>query len=213
MTEIALAHDAASIPASGKARQILSAAKRVFMERGFGAASMDMIAREAGVSKATLYAHYVSKERLFALMVNETCLSHSSLLEPGALDVGDFRGALSQIGDRFIGLLLAPESLAIHRIVVAETRRFPELGRSFYDSGPLIMQARLASFLERGVEAGAITLADPPLAAQQFVAMLKTELHMKAVLGLQAEFSEPEKRRVVDAAVEVFMIAFASRRS
>ena len=60
--------------------------------------------------------------------------------------------------------------------------------------------------------AGAIALADQPLAAQQFVAMLKTELHMKAVLGLQAEFSTAERRRVVDAAVEVFMTAFASRR-
>lgn len=213
MTDAALALDTGSIPTSGKARQILSAAKKIFMQHGYGAASMDMVAREAGVSKATLYAHYTSKERLFAVMVNETCLVQSNLLEPGVLDTLDFREALHQIGTRFVNLLLSGEGLAIHRVVVAETLRFPELGQAFYDYGPRVMLARLTAFLTRGIESGAIALTDVTLAAQQFIGLLKGDLHLKALLGLQTEFTEAEKRRVVDAAVEVFLTAFTPRRS
>ena len=47
---------------TGKAESILAAAQRTFLANGFGAASMDAIAREAGASKATLYAYFTSKE-------------------------------------------------------------------------------------------------------------------------------------------------------
>ncbi len=213
MTATALALDAASLPTSGKARQILDAAKRVFMQHGYGAASMDMVAREAGVSKATLYAHYTSKERLFALMVNETCLIQSNLLEPGVLDTLDFEEALHQIGTRFLNLLLSPEALAIHRVVVGEKLRFPELGKALFEFGPSVMLARLSALLTRGIEGAAIPSEDVMLAAQQFIGLLKGELHLRAILHLQTDFSEAQKRRVVDAAVRVFTAAYPPRRS
>ena len=52
-------------PMNAKAVAIMQAAKALFLEHGFGAVSMDQIARQAGVSKATVYAHFTSKEKLF----------------------------------------------------------------------------------------------------------------------------------------------------
>ena len=60
-------------PTGGKAESILAAAKRMFLESGFGAVSMDAIAREAGVSKATVYAHFAGKEELFGAVIGREC--------------------------------------------------------------------------------------------------------------------------------------------
>jgi TetR/AcrR family transcriptional repressor of mexJK operon len=60
-------------PTAGKAESILAAAKRMFLEGGFGAVSMDAIAREAGVSKATVYAHFAGKEELFGAVIGREC--------------------------------------------------------------------------------------------------------------------------------------------
>ena len=56
-------------PGGGKAEAVLAAAERAFLEHGFGAVSMDTIAREAGVSKATVYAHFANKEQLFGAVI------------------------------------------------------------------------------------------------------------------------------------------------
>src|ERR1700681_2266757 len=52
-----------------KAETILAAAERAFLASGFGAVTMDRIAREAGVSKATVYAHFTGKEALFGAVI------------------------------------------------------------------------------------------------------------------------------------------------
>src|SRR4051794_1559687 len=90
-----------------KARQIIGAAGRVFMEQGYGATSMDAVAREAGVSKATLYAHFSSKERLFAEMIASRCLEHSGMLARSTVDVADARAALRQFGRKFLDIVLS----------------------------------------------------------------------------------------------------------
>ena len=61
------------VPAGSKAESILAAAKRAFLAAGFEAVSMDAIAREAGVSKATVYAHFGSKEELFGAVIEGEC--------------------------------------------------------------------------------------------------------------------------------------------
>src|ERR1700761_5027344 len=71
---------APKIPA--KKQAVITAALRLFLEQGFGATSMDAIAREAGVSKATLYAHVKNKEELFAHIVT-SCAAQLVALHPG----------------------------------------------------------------------------------------------------------------------------------
>ena len=61
--------DRIEAPPTSKAESILAAAKRTFLAAGFGAVSMDTIAREAGVSKATVYAHFAGKEELFGAVI------------------------------------------------------------------------------------------------------------------------------------------------
>src|SRR5215510_5181709 len=80
-----------------KFEAILEAAGQLFREHGYGAVSMDQIAREAGVSKATVYAHFESKDRLFASMVHNACRVYAEGLMPALTEMEDVREALTQI--------------------------------------------------------------------------------------------------------------------
>src|SRR5580692_7727547 len=120
---------------SPKRRAILNAATDLFAARGYGAVSMDAIARAADVSKATLYAHFESKDRLFATIVQVACLEHimpADELPDDATPDGELEddAALRAIGTRILRFFLRDRSLAIHRLVIAESVRFPELGRA-----------------------------------------------------------------------------------
>src|SRR3984957_19469004 len=94
----------ASVPTE-KAESILAAARRKFLASGFGAVSMDAIAREAGASKATLYAYFASKEELFGAMVARESERYAGDFSSGRLDSGDPEASLTIIADRFLRLL------------------------------------------------------------------------------------------------------------
>ncbi len=123
-------------PPASKAECILAAAKQEFLASGFGAVSMDTIAREAGVSKATVYAHFAGKEELFGAVIGRECERRFAGLQVGELDPADVRGSLTILARRFLDLLLSPEAIALHRIILAEVTRFPALGEVFWHAGP-----------------------------------------------------------------------------
>lgn len=192
-----------------KAEKVLDAAQRVFSQYGYGATSMDTLAQVAGVSKATVYAHFGSKKALFAAMVRAECQrSMAEMAIPAEEDGRDLRETLTRIGHNFLRLILRPRVLAIFRVVIAETPRFPELGRIFYASGPELTLAGVARYLERADSQGQIATDDPQLAAHQFLGMLRGDLHLRGLLGV-ADTPPMQLQRIADQAVEAFLRAYA----
>src|SRR5438445_8755693 len=116
----------AGAPAS-KAESILAAAKRNFLAAGFGAVSMDTIARDAGVSKATVYAHFAGKEELFGAVIAHVSERRYDGFSIETLDPRDIEASLTTITHRFLDLVLAPEVIALNRIIIGEVTRFPVL--------------------------------------------------------------------------------------
>src|SRR5215470_20138922 len=92
------------VPSGSKAESVLSAAKRAFLAGGFGAVSMDAIAREAGVSKATVYAHFGSKEDLFGAVVADVAEERFGGFSALELDPRDIDVSLTTIARRFLDL-------------------------------------------------------------------------------------------------------------
>jgi AcrR family transcriptional regulator len=197
-------------PTSRKEQQILIAAGALFMAQGYGATSMDAIAREAGVSKATLYARFRNKEDLFGAIIAAACRRHAESLSGPEIEHTDVGAALRRMARDFLTLLLSPQAGAIYRIVIAEGPRFPELGRIFYDSGPRRTLDRLASYLGRADERGLLRIAEPRVAAEQFAGMLKGDLHLRHLLGLAEAPNGAELDSLVDKAVGAFLRAYRS---
>lgn len=208
---------AAAVPScaaeiSPKRRQITAAAERLFLAQGYGAVSMDLVARTAGVSKATLYAHFESKDALFATIVADKGEDNPIAKDMFPEEVTDLRAALEQIGQRVLRFMLRERTLAIYRLTLAEAARFPELGRAFFENGPNLGAKRFRAWLEHQVEAGLVEAADLETATHQFMALMRSGVFMRRSLGLPPEATEAEITITVTAAADTWMKAYARRR-
>jgi len=188
-----------------KRRAILAAATEAFLEAGYGAATMDDIAGRAQVSKQTIYHHFGSKEVLFAAMIEERCEHFLAPIAQVETESGDLAASLRKLGVDFLEKALAPDSLALHRLIVAESSRFPELGQLTHESGAKRITARLATFLTAHEGRDGLAFADPTLAAEQFFGALLGFLQITAILCNDAEASVARIDRHVEYAVAVFI--------
>jgi TetR/AcrR family transcriptional repressor of mexJK operon len=192
----------------GKAESILAAAKQSFLARGFGAVSMDAIARAACVSKATVYAHFASKEDLFGAVIGRECERRFAGFTAHELDPGDLAASLFVLGRRFLELILSPDALALHRIILGEVARFPLLGEVFWRAGPERNLMQIEAFMRRAAAVGALELDDPRLAAEQFVGLVRGEIQLQHLLQLETAADPTAIGAAVTAAVATFLRAF-----
>jgi TetR/AcrR family transcriptional repressor of mexJK operon len=175
---------------------------------------MDAVARAAGVSKATLYAHFTGKDALFAEIVAARLAEVQAEVDAtGGHDRAPME-ALRMMGRRWMRFMLAPHTLAIYRIVVGEGARFPDLARAFHAAGPDQGRAWLARWITEEVRLGRLRPdTDPRLAAGQMISLLRGDLYLRSVLGLAGEPSEAEMDAVVSSAAEVFLRAYGAEPS
>lgn len=195
---------------SPKRQAVIEAAARLFMAHGYGQVSMDAVAREAGVSKATLYAYFSSKDQLFASIIGGACgrIAFDEGLFTRA--PADLRASLMALGGRLLRFLMDPTTQAIQRVVIAESARFPELGAAFLRAGPEVFLARLADWMAQLGRDGRLNVPDPRLAADQFGALLRPLIFLRAVLMVPPAPDEAEIDATVNAAVDTFLRAYAA---
>ena len=196
-----------------KRRQVLEAARELFMAQGYEKTSMDAVARAALVSKATLYAHFPSKDVLFATIVGDACQRNTLHDEIFPANPPDIRAALLHIGARSLRFLLQEQTQAIFRVAVAEARRFPEMGRAFMENGPGAYSARFTAWLAEQSAARRLHAPRPDLAAEHFIALVRSGLFLRSVLGLDPAPDDATIQATVEAAVETFLKAFGPDHS
>lgn len=191
-------------PGSEKKTAVILAATGIFLEQGFHNASMDAIARAAGVSKQTIYNHFGSKEALFSAIACERCLDRlSTLLETEQVRT-DAEATLRAFAKTLLKILLEPEALALHRLIIAESGRFPEIGEIYHRAGPERGIRLLAAYLDRQCQLRRLDVRNTQLAAQQFTGALIGSVRTRALV-LNQTISPAEQRRVVDYTVSCFM--------
>lgn len=196
-----------------KRAAILDAAKRLFPHSGFEGTSMDAIAAEAGVSKLTVYSHFTDKETLFFAAIRARC---EEQMPAKLFDVdicGPVRRQLEAIAHAFFSLVMAPESIALHRLLTSSAGTSPKLVQLFWDAGPKRVQAGFQQFLHQEVDASQLDIADVPRAAAQFFALLKGEFHARLLCGCAEPISDRDIDAHVRATVEFFLRAYASGAS
>ena len=196
-----------------KTEAVLEAAGQLFREHGYGAVSMDQIAREAGVSKATVYAHFSSKDRLLTAMIHNGCRVYAEGLMPALTEMEDVRAALTRICREIERFLLAPKTIGIYRVIIAEGPRFSELVQSFIEQGPLPFSRMLADFFEAANRRGALNVPNPLLAASQLVWLVRGPLYLERMLDL-GETGWPKQNvdEVVTSAVDMIMKGYAPEK-
>jgi len=200
------------LPATGedestKRRQIIDGARAVFLSKGFDAASMNDIARAAGVSKGTLYVYFHDKERLFEAIVEQECASQAEGIFDLDPDDHDVAAALKRLGAAYVRFLCRPEKASPIRTVIAIADRMPDLGRRFYEAGPARGIAKLAAYLAAQVEAGELVIEDCEIAAAQFMESCHATLFKPILFNFAPAPSPNRIERAVSIAVKTFMAA------
>lgn len=191
---------------------ILKAAAEVFLEYGYEGARLDEVVHRSGGSLATVYAQFGGKQGLFAAIIAEICEEMVAALptldEPGQDTPGN---VLFAFASTYLGLLLTPASLALYRVVIGEGARCPELGQAVFEAGPATAAERLADYLRKEDEKGTLAVADPGLAARQFLEMVKGDLHFRALLGSGPSPAIEEIDACARAATRLFLGGTARR--
>jgi TetR/AcrR family transcriptional repressor of mexJK operon len=185
--------------------RLLDVATNLFLSHGYGATSIESVARRARVSKRTFYHRFENKPALFAAVVHRIILR----LRPPA-DVPLFQGA--ELADILRGLAtlilraaLSPPAIALHRLIVAESARFPELAAAVAEEGSTAEAiALIAGLLERETRAGTVALRDPVFAAQQFLHMV-IAVPQRRAMGLGAPMTPAEIDAWARDVVELFL--------
>lgn len=198
------------MPAGTSVRRtaILTIAGRTFLRQGYAEASMDGIAAEVGGSKSTLYRYFPSKAALFAAYVEEVGTLTWAALAAVQVEEKGTEAVLEDTARAYLDLILSPSALAVTRLVMAETGRFPGIGRIFYERGIRRAESRIAAILQRLAERSDVpgwNFVALPGAAAHFRALCEAGLHEGCLWGVYESVSREDVAAVAQQAVARFL--------
>jgi len=180
----------------------------VFLTEGYADASMSEIAARVGGSKGTLYNYFPSKEALFVAFMRQECEVEAAIVHALDHPDDDLEAALRDLGGKLLRFILSDKIQSVHRLVIAEASRFPELGRTFYAEGPRTGLVRFAELFQRWMDQGRMRRADPLHAAEQFGDLCKAGLYQRRIWNV-AQPTEAEIDGNVARAVTIFLAYYS----
>ncbi|HEV2573483.1 MAG TPA: TetR/AcrR family transcriptional regulator [Beijerinckiaceae bacterium] len=195
-----------------KYRAILDAGIDLFLEKGFVQTTMDAVAEKASVSKRTVYGHFNNKEELFSAVVREMCGQGKVLPEEViTTSHGTPEAVLTELGAGALANFYAKDMIALFQTVVADSRQFPEIGKLFFEGPVTRSHVLIGKYLAEQVEAGTIKVKYPDIAAQQFLGLLKTDLHMRLLFSQKPRVTKALLHDIAARTAEVFLNGVGGR--
>lgn len=196
-------------PPSRKALQILDAATELFLGEGFDGVSMDRVTQAAGVSKATLYVHFRTKQELFTGVILREVEAVRRLTTIRLTDATDIASALRAIAHHLAAFFVSERMVKLKRAAIGAIAHFPELAAVIFRAGPGETIITLAQHLaEHGATQG-LTIPDPNLAARQFLNLVCGDFEFGGVLPAPP-LSEADVNHVIEEAIAMFFARYRS---
>lgn len=186
-------------------QKFVEAAERLFLERGFAGASVNEVVRLAGGSLATLYAEFGTKEKLFEAVMTRRASAAFAGAQQAMQVSGNVTDELRALASRIQARTLSPDGLAIYRLAVSEGPRFAGLRKSVLKSGMNAFLVRLAGYFEQLDSAGRMTVDEPMLAAERFLALAQAQHQFIAGCGDARRYTPRLRVLHVEQAVDAFM--------
>lgn len=195
--------------AAEKRALILGAATELFSELGYDKTSLARVAERAGVSTATMFKQFPTKADLFQAIVLQFWAADpdAEVSEP---TLGDPSAALLTLGSRYAELLRRPGMAGLHRMVIAEAPRFPELGRIQFDLGKEPFFELVREYIDRESGAGKLVALDGVRATTEFLGMISNFVLWPQLLLQEWSPSDEEVAATVDSAVATFLARYLS---
>ncbi|HEY2507812.1 MAG TPA: TetR/AcrR family transcriptional regulator C-terminal domain-containing protein [Streptosporangiaceae bacterium] len=206
---------------ASKRRDIIAAATTLFLRDGYRNTSMDQVAADAAVSKQTVYKQFADKEQLFRDIVlgvtgNSAAIiadMTSVLRRTEAGSPAELQAVLTDLARRYIDGVLQPHVLALRRLIIAEAERFPDLATAYFEQAPARAIEVIAEALRTYIDHGLIVTDDPLLAAAHYAYLVLAIPQDRAQFYPNERLPAPERDRLADEAVRIFLAAYAPSKS
>jgi AcrR family transcriptional regulator len=188
----------------------VSAARKAFFSKGYGATSMSSISAEVGGSKTTLWTYFPSKQELFAAVVDDLVERYGRALDVQFDPESDIADSLRNMGRALLETVHSQPIVDLHRLCIGEAGRFPELARLFHERGPARGKARLRAYIAELMARGRLRAGDPADASLTFVGRLWAGSIQSHLIGLIGPPGEAEIAHEIEAAVDGFLRAWSA---
>ncbi|MGW1892363.1 TetR/AcrR family transcriptional regulator [Streptomyces sp. NPDC002004] len=194
-----------------KHQAIMEAATAAFLAKGYAGTSMDDIAKQASVSKQTVYKHFADKEKLFAEIVLATTDRIEAMIDLVSdipADADCLEENLLRLASQFLTALTQPQVLQLRRLIIANADTFPDLGAAWYEQGFERVLDTLAAAFQRLTDGGLLRMEDPLLAANHFAGLLLWIPVNKAMFTGSPQHTEADLDHYANAGVRAFLSAY-----
>ena len=188
-----------------KTEEVLIAAESLFLRSGYGDTSMQAVATRAGVAKATVYSNFPNKEALFAAVVTRRAEWNRVEIDHIDLDSDDVQATLVELATAFLLDIYSREQLELFRTVVADARRFPQLGKMMLEGPFLETHGKITDYFQQLLARGELRLAEPVVAVEYFLAIIKAEKHVKLIFNQETSITPQAIRDIAVGAVDIFL--------
>ncbi len=187
-------------------QRVLNVAKRNFLLAGYPETCIDTIARESRIGKKTMYSRFGSKAGLFSAILQPLRQSWITRLQNIVIESSRPESVLEAAALQLLDIGTRAESIELQRLLLTESRRFPDLVETHYDKrGALTGMAPLADYLQQAVEDGKLQLEDAKLAAEQFAHLVLGSIRERMLHGMAKRPGVSARRHAAKQAVGIFL--------
>ncbi len=186
----------------------------MFRKKGFDAASMNDITREAGVSKGTIYVYFENKEELFEALIDRHRAEFAASMRSILAGQEEVREGLTLFGMAFANRMICTDLIPAMRSLLGVIDRMPKLSRRFFTAAPNNVKTVLEDFIRHQIDNGSLAVDDVDLAARQFIELSTGTFFKLRLFGeLEGPVPDDELKRVISSAVRVFMAAYGTNKA
>lgn len=180
----------------------LQAAREVFLEQGYEAASVNDVVRRAGGSLATLYAQFGNKEGLFFAVLQDQHERFTRAITPDCVDHLPLEEGLQAIGERYVRGLVARDNISFYRIMIGEARKFPDQMRRYFSTGGA---DKVTSVLANFLRARGVMTDDPEYGASLLQQYWRSRHHYRAVVDDAYQVADKDISEHVARSIRIFL--------
>ncbi|MDQ8028452.1 MAG: TetR/AcrR family transcriptional regulator [Brevundimonas sp.] len=194
-----------------KRQIILRYARAAFISEGYAGARIEPIAREAGVSTATLYALFAGKSELFMAVIDDAADQFSRQMASVRAQEGDARTQLTSFSEAYAGFMGDGFVRSVFRLVMAERPRFEATARRFFEKGRTEFGATLIGILKDHLSRGGLKdIEKPSWAAGELMGMIEHPVFFVPLVTGDEVRAGRTNAQVVAHVVDTFMARYGA---
>ena len=197
-------------PEDSRRDAILRLAKRRFMTEGYAGARMEPIAREAGVSTATLYGYFPGKAELFTAVIDDAAEDFGRQMDHVRIIAGSAREQLMVFVTAYADFMSDPFVRSVFRLVVAERPRFQAVATRFFERGRSDFGGVLIKALRALCDKGELKIQKPSWAAGHLMGMVEHPVFFVPLVTGDDVRVKRANAQVAEDAVETFLARYGA---